>query len=173
MIKYNNLLTYMSFAVYIILLIWVVIFKWTNYISVEESIITFRKLNLVERFYACKQSFFGFDFLDIMLNVILFIPLGLFFKLMFRRKYLVILMGGIFSFIFEISQFLTCIGMFNMFDIIANTTGCVLGYVLFVFFEKIINKRFVNIVNIAVIIVGVPLCIYAIVMTIINFHYYL
>ena len=92
---------------------------------------------------------------------------------MFRRKYLVILTGGIFSFIFEISQFLTCIGMFNIFDIIANTTGCVLGYVLFLFFEKIINKRFVNIVNIAVIIVGLPLCIYAIVMTIINFHYYL
>ena len=173
MVKHNKLLTYMSFAVYIISLIWVVIFKWTNYISVEESIITFRKLNLVERFYACKQSFFGFDFIDIMLNVILFIPLGSFFMLMFRRKYLVILMGGIFSYIFEISQFLTCIGMFNMFDIIANTTGCVLGYVLFLFLEKIINKRFVNIVNIAVIIVGVPLCIYAIVMTIINFHYYL
>ena len=150
MIKYNKLLTYMSFAVYIILLIWVVIFKWTNYISVEESIITFRELNLVERLYACKQSFFGFNIIDIMLNVILFIPLGLFFKLIFRRKYLVILTGGIFSFIFEISQFLTCIGMFNMFDIIANTTGCVLGYVLFLFFEKIINKRFVNIVNITV-----------------------
>ena len=70
MIKYNKLLMYMSFTVYIILLIWVVIFKCTNYISVEESIISFRKLNLVERFYTCKQSFLGFNFIDIMLNVI-------------------------------------------------------------------------------------------------------
>jgi hypothetical protein len=45
--------------------------------------------------------------------------------------------------------------------------------VMFLFFEKIINKRFVDTINIVIIIVGVPLCIYAIVMTIINFHYYL
>ena len=173
MINYNKKLIYISFAVYMILLVWVIIFKWSNYIAAQECIITFRKLDLAERFLTCQQSFIGFNFVDIVLNSILFLPMGLFFSLLFKKEYFVLLIGTAFSFIFEISQFFTCIGMFNIFDIIGNATGCVLGYVLFLFFEKIINKRFVDIINIVIIVVGVPLCIYAIVMTTINFHYYL
>jgi glycopeptide antibiotics resistance protein len=156
-----------------ILLLWAVIFKWTNYIAAQECIITYRKLNLVQRFLTCKQNFIGFDFLDIILNTILFLPMGLCFTLLFQKKHFILLIGIACSFIFEISQFFTCVGMFNIFDIIGNATGCVLGYVLFLFFEKIINKRFVDTINIVIIVVGVPLCIYAIVMTTINFHYYL
>ena len=167
MIKYNKKFMYMSFAIYIILLIWVVIFKWTNYIAAQESIITYRKLNLAQRF------FIGFDFFDTILNIILFLPMSLCFTLLFQKKHFILLIGIACSFIFEISQFFTCIGMFNIFDIIGNATGCVLGYVLFLFFEKIINKRFVDTINIVIIVAGVPLCIYAIVMTIINFRYYL
>ena len=173
MIKYNKKFMYMSFAIYIILLILVVIFKWTNYIAAQECIIIYRKLNLAQRFFACKQSFIGFDFFDIILNIILFLPMSLCFTLLFQKKHFILLIGIACSFIFEISQFFTCIGMFNIFDIIGNATGCVLGYVLFLFFEKIINKRFVDTINIVIIVAGVPLCIYAIVMTIINFHYYL
>ena len=72
MIKYNKKFMYMSFAIYIILLIWVVIFKWTNYIAAQECIITFRKLSLTQRFLACKQSFVGCDFVDIVLIGLLY-----------------------------------------------------------------------------------------------------
>ena len=173
MINYNKKLIYISFAVYMILLVWVIIFKWSNYIAAQECIITFRKLDLAKRFFVCKQTFIGFDFFDIILNTILFLPMSLCFTLLFQKKHFILLIGIACSFIFEISQFFTCVGMFNIFDIIGNATGCVLGYVLFLFFEKIINKRFVDTINIVIIVVGVPLCIYAIVMTTINFHYYL
>lgn len=173
MIKYNKKFMYMSFAIYMILLIWVIIFKWSNYIAAQECIITFRKLDLAERFLTCQQSFIGFNFFDIILNTILFLPMSLCFTSLFQKKHFILLIGIVCSFIFEISQFFTCVGMFNIFDIIGNATGCVLGYVLFLFFEKIINKRFVDTINIVIIVVGVPLCIYAIVMTTINFHYYL
>ena len=173
MIKYNKKLMYISFAVYIILLIWVIIFKWSNYIAAQESIITFRKLNLMQRFLACKRSFVGFDVTDIVLNTLLFLPMGLFFALLFKKECFILLIGVACSLIFEISQFFTCIGMFNVFDLIGNVAGCAIGYVLFLIFKRIINKYFVDITNIIVVSFGAPLCVYAIVITIMNFHYYL
>ena len=71
--KYNKNLMYISFAIYIMLLIWVIMFKWTNYIAVQECIVSFRKLTLTQRFIECKQSFFGFDFTDMVLNALLYI----------------------------------------------------------------------------------------------------
>ena len=94
MIKYNKKFMYMSFAIYIILLIWVVIFKWTNYIAAQESIITYRKLNLAQRF------FIGFDFFDTILNIILFLPMSLCFTLLFQKKHFILLIGIACSFIF-------------------------------------------------------------------------
>ena len=172
MINYNKKLIYISFAVYMILLVWVIIFKWSNYIAAQECIITYRKLDLAKRFLVCQQSFIGFNFIDIVLNAILFLPMGLFFSLLFKKEYFILLIGTVFSFIFEISQFFTCIGMFNIFDIIGNVIGCLIGYVLFLIFKRIINKRFVDITNVVIVSLGAPLCIYAIVMTIINFNYY-
>jgi glycopeptide antibiotics resistance protein len=164
---------YIAFAIYIMLLIWVIVFKWTNYIAAQECIITFRKLDLAERFLACKKSFIGFDFSDLILNILLFLPMGSIFAPLFKKKYLILIIAVACSLVFEISQFFTCIGMSNIFDFLGNIVGCVIGFAIFLLLEKRITKRFIDITNIVVIIVGAPLCIYAIVMTIINFHYYL
>ena len=173
MIKYYKKLMYISFVIYMILLIWVIIFKWTNYKAAEECIITFRKLNLIQRYLASKHSFIRFDFFDLLLNSILFFPMGLFYTLLFKKEYFILLTGICCSFIFEISQFFTCIGMFNIFDIIGNVLGCTIGYCLFLIFKKIFSKRFTTIINIIIILLGLPFCIYAIFMTIKNFNYYL
>ena len=41
---------YGALAMYVIMLIWVVVFKWTNYEAAEHSIITFRHLSISERY---------------------------------------------------------------------------------------------------------------------------
>ena len=171
--EYSKKLMYLSLILYMILLIWVVIFKWTNYQAAQECVYTYRKFNLIQRLIACNQCFFRFDFIDIVLNILIFLPMGLYFVVILSKKQLILLIGLTFSLIFEISQFFTCIGMFNIFDVIGNVIGCAIGYLLFLISKKIINKRLINVLNIVIILFCTPQCIYAIIMTIINFNYYL
>ena len=173
MIKYNKKLMYTSFFIYIVLLIWIIIFKWTNYQAAQESIITFRKFNISERYIACKPSFWGFDIVDIVLNLLLFLPLGLYFTLLLKRKHLILLIGLLLTISFEISQFFTCIGMYNSFDIIGNVLGCVLGYVLFLFLRRFFKQKVIDTTNIIITVLLTPVCFYAIIITIVNFNYYL
>lgn len=171
--KISKKLMCCSLTIYFILLIWVIIFKWTNYEAAEHSIITFRHLELHERILSIKPWVFTLDNIDLILNILLFLPLGLLYTFLLNKKYLVILIGLILTFVFEISQFFTCIGMFNFYDIIGNFVGCVLGYVIHLLLFRFISKKFINAVNIILIFLLSPVCIYAIIMTIINFNIYL
>ena len=171
--QFNKKLMYISLAIYAIMLIWVVVFKWTNYEAAEHSIITFRHLGLSERYDACYQWFFTCDPVDIALNAILFLPLGLFYVLLLKRKYLIVLIGLLLTIVFEISQFFTCIGMFNVYDLLSNFLGCIIGYVLFLLLHKFICKKVIDVANIVVIAIFSPICVYAIIMTIINFGSYM
>lgn len=173
MMKFNKTLMYISFSIYLLLLVWMIVFKWTNYVAAQECIITFRHLDIGTRFNAISKGFFAFDLKDMMLNVLLFLPLGLLYTLLFKRKYMVLILSLILTFIFEISQFFTCIGMFSFSDILANILGCLLGYILFLLLIRLFNKKFIDTANIVIISLFSPLCIYAIIMTISNFHFYL
>lgn len=169
----NKVLLISSFLVYIILLLWVIVFKWTNYFSVTVSINNFRHLNLADRYNACYEWFFYYELKDLLLNIILFLPLGIFYILLFKRKFLVIPVGFILIILLEISQFLTCIGMFNIYDILANMLGIIIGYILYLAFKKIYTPKAINIVNIITLIVFSPVVFYAIYMTIKNIEVYL
>ena len=173
MLNFNKKLMYGSLVVYAILLVWVVVFKWTNYEAAEHSIITFRHLGLSDRYIACKPWFDTLDPIDILLNLILFLPMGLYFVLLLKRKYLILIIGLILTIVFEVSQFFTCIGMFNYYDLLGNMLGCILGYILFLIFNRFVSKKIIDITNVVIISLFSPVCVYAIIMTIINFNSYL
>ncbi|MBQ8205873.1 MAG: VanZ family protein [Bacilli bacterium] len=170
---FNKKLMYGSVIIYAILLIWAIVFKWTNYEAVEHSIYTFRHLQLYERYLAIKPWSLTFDIVDIVLNMLLFLPLGLYFVLLLKRKYLIIIFSVVLTLIFEVSQFFTCIGMFNIYDLLGNIMGCVLGYILFLIFNRYVSKFFIDVTNIVILSLLSPVCIYAIIITIINFNSYL
>ncbi len=173
MIKFNKKLMYTSLVIYILLLVWVIVFKWTNGEIVQDCILTFRRLDLFERYVACKPWFSELDLIDMVLNVLLFLPMGLYYILLLKRKYLILIIGFLLTFVFEISQFFTCIGMFNYYDILGNMLGCILGYVLFLLFNRFVSRKFIDTVNVVIIALFTPLCMYAIITTVSNFHYYL
>lgn len=67
-------------------------------------------------------------------NVIAFIPLGYFIKVIYcsKKKLLYFLFLCITSIIaIEIFQFLTLVGSFDVDDIFLNTIGCLIGYLLY------------------------------------------
>ena len=96
-----------------------------------------------------------------------------FVKRLLKRKYLIIIFSVVLTLIFEVSQFFTCIGMFNIYDLLGNIMGCVLGYILFFIFNRYVSKFFIDVTNIVILSLLSPVCIYAIIITIINFNSYL
>ena len=171
-LKYNKVLFIVSFLIYAILLIWVVVFKWINYNSVIISINNFRELDLTSRYDACFEWFFYFDIKDLFLNIILLFPLGIYYLMFLKRKYLIIPIGIVLTLFFEISQFFTCVGMLNVYDIIGNIIGVGLGYIFYLLLKRIYTDKIINIINITVIVLLTPVVIYAIYMSIKNIGVY-
>lgn len=78
-------------------------------------------------------------------NVLAFLPMGFFFPLLFRKfNGFWKTVGAVFlaTTSVEILQFVTRVGSFDVDDIILNTLGGILGYLLFViFFLIMFNKK--------------------------------
>lgn len=125
-------------AIYLLILIWLVLFKLTFYIS---SVLDYhhRSLNLVP-FSAPKVVDGRIDYGEMILNCIFFIPFGLllnvnFKKVRFLPKLAVIM---VFSFTFELIQFIFAIGAADITDVITNTVGGFLGLTLYSLSNKYI-----------------------------------
>ncbi len=70
------------------------------------------------------------------MNILLFVPLGIFGYLAFRRKRLKVtilcstIIGFTLSFIIECTQLITGRGIFEVTDLVTNTCGCIIGSVM-------------------------------------------
>ena len=85
----------------------------------------------------------SFYLIENLLNIILFVPIGLFLKMTFRNiKFIQILLCGLlFSLTIEISQLILYRGWFEVDDLMQNTLGAILGYFIF----KILNLCMIKI----------------------------
>lgn len=81
---------------------------------------------------------------EIVLNVILFIPVGILLPFIFCEKiryYKALLLGFCFSFVIECSQLLFCRGLFEWDDMIDNSIGAMIGCVLVNQLKEKISER--------------------------------
>ncbi|AKA67446.1 VanZ family protein [Clostridium scatologenes] len=77
-------------------------------------------------------------------NIIIFIPFGYFIPSLnekYSRFSNVLISTACFSLFFEISQYILGVGSSDVDDIILNTTGGIIGYVLYKYINKLIPKR--------------------------------
>lgn len=72
-------------------------------------------------------------------NFLLFIPFGLFFPEQKNWKWVVI-SASITSVVIELTQYVFILGECELDDVISNTIGALIGFLLFVFAEKIYRK---------------------------------
>ena len=79
---------------------------------------------------------------QIIMNVILFVPIGFFAGGALKKKHIwhAFGFGFILSLFIEVTQLISTRGVFNVDDIIHNTLGCVLGFLCFVFCYKMIKR---------------------------------
>lgn len=135
MIKQVSKLTKLLFIIYCVLLAWIVLFKLTISIS---DIYGGRSINLIPFYYENEVSF---HFKEIIYNVIIFIPLGIFLKMYEKENKNIILIGLIVSISFEISQFIFKIGASDITDIITNTFGATMGVLIYNLLNKFIKNK--------------------------------
>ena len=119
-----------SFIIYVLLLSWIIVLKFRINISDLKYI---RKINLI--------PFRSNNLKEAMVNLILFVPLGMYLKYLFKdKKILNVLVIALTSLFYEVLQYIFHIGVSDITDIIINVIGGVIGILLINVITKIINK---------------------------------
>lgn len=171
----NKVLLGVAFSLYLILLIWVIGLKmnaeWLPEVGAELRSLSFKNRSALIPF----KTFFdeGFYFNDdYFFNVLIYIPMGLVLPFIFKKPWASVILIVLSSVIFEISQLFTGFGGCDTTDLICNTLGGVLGMIVYYIFRKKVPDKAINVINLVVTILASPVCVYAIVNSIINWKLY-
>jgi glycopeptide antibiotics resistance protein len=144
----GNKLTIVLFVIYLIALFWILLFK----LGVRFSYMENRKVNLIP--FSEPLILNGkIDFGEIIMNVVIFVPLGIYAGILFKRW----IFGKNLFFFFLISliveglQFILRVGAFDITDTITNTLGGIIGLMIFKAIEKVFKnsvkaQKFINII---------------------------
>lgn len=175
---YTNILSIILFCIYILLLIWIVLFKCNIYLSITNGYFEFKTLTLKERFDYYLIPFIDYfnndstqtfiKFKDGILNVFVFIPLGLYLSFFIKNnKFIkVIIYTFLISLLFEIIQLFSLLGSFQTEDLILNLVAGLLGYIIYKIIYKEKNIKVLNILSLICIIILTPILIYGVINTI-------
>lgn len=144
--KFQRNLTIFLSIVYMIILIWLVLFKFEITASNLDHI---RTINLIP-FHQSVIVNGKIQLSEIICNVLVFIPLGIYTGIYksnwsFIKKVLVSL---ILSLIFETLQYLFAIGGSDITDVIANTLGGIIGIYVYELLSKIFKNKTITVINI-------------------------
>jgi len=143
-----NKLTIVLFIIYLIALFWILLFK----LGVRFSYMGNRNVNLIP-FSELVTLNGKIDLGEIIMNVVIFVPLGIYAGILFKRW----LWGKNLFFFFLTSliveglQFILRVGAFDITDIITNTLGGIIGLMIFKAIEKLLRnslkaQKFINII---------------------------
>lgn len=150
-------LTKMLFVIYLLILVWVVLFKFDIPFS---NMGTMQSVNLEP--YAAPTRLNGeVLYSEMLLNVMIFIPLGIYLEAIFRKwplipKVLIVLFVSV---SFEILQYIFAMGASDITDVIHNVLGGLIGLLLVKLLpkKKGSSYRFLNslaIVTTVIVLVG-------------------
>jgi glycopeptide antibiotics resistance protein len=132
------------FFMYLVLMIWQLFLgPYRSYSAVRRYNIY--PFNTIINYFMNSDKFsFHIIFINLVANIVTFIPLGFFTSLLFKRLNKVITIT-IFSVLtvtsIEAMQFIFNVGVFDVDDIILNTLGCVIGFTFYKIIRCIIAQQ--------------------------------
>lgn len=121
--KQNRNFTIILLCMYGLILTWIVLLK-ASPVSELRYLPCERTLNLIPFHYDTEV---GTHLEEVVLNVLVFVPLGLFLVMLGMKAWKAILIGLCLSFVFETLQFALAIGAADVTDLITNTAGTAIG----------------------------------------------
>ena len=118
-------ITTILFAVYLAFLVWVILFKLELSLAGIEKV---REYNFIPFHYEDGNNI-RFHFSEVIDNMVVFIPIGVYLCLLFRKVPFWVETALVFviSLALECSQYIFAIGRFDITDLITNTVGGVVG----------------------------------------------
>lgn len=125
----RKVLAHIGFALYIVLLVWLIIFKLeARFWTLPQ---TGRSLNLIP-FGASMMQNGGISLSEIVFNALFFVPLGMYLSFLnvAKKPWQGILVGFAVSIAFEAVQFAFKIGASDITDVIMNTLGTAIGVLI-------------------------------------------
>jgi glycopeptide antibiotics resistance protein len=163
--KKQKVVSILLFILYFLLLIWVVLFKFRSPFSQVGYL---RNINLIP-FGASVIIDRGrgpqIDLEEIIMNILVFVPLGVYAKIFLPKKPFFLLAGLCFlvSLCFEVLQYILAIGASDITDLINNTLGGILGIGLFMLLNKHLKEKAVKVVNIiGIVVISVGMSLFGI-----------
>lgn len=137
-------LTKALLLIYLVVLGWIILLKLGVHFSYMEK----RNINLIpfaNGYYSMTET---------ILNVVIFIPLGIYLGILLRKRTFVLKIFSFFliSLILESLQYALKIGTFDITDLLTNTTGGIIGYLLFRTLQKLNSnhlktQKFFNVIG--------------------------
>lgn len=137
--KYLKTVVSILFIFYLVILVWVVLFKLQFVFSdIDHS----RSINLIPFQYSTSAGE-QFHIKEVMENVLIFIPFGILLSMLAPRMKLrnkcLIIIGT--SFGLETMQFVLSIGATDITDLITNSLGGIIGIALYALLLKVVKDR--------------------------------
>ena len=142
----RDALTLVLFAVYLLALTWLILFKLQ--FSIPDRNVG-RPVNLIPLLGS-----FGDNgvirFAEIRANILVFIPLGIYICMLkakwpFVKKVLAVV---VLTLAFEITQFIFAIGSADITDVLSNTLGGVIGIGIYALLSKLLKGRTNQVINV-------------------------
>jgi len=145
----TNKLTTVLFIIYLIVLFWIIVFKFNLRLPPLRNM---RNINLIpfsQPLILNGEIAFG----EIIMNVVIFVPLGMYAGILFKRWITLkkLFLFFLISLICEVLQYILNIGASDITDIINNTLGGLIGLMIFNGIEKVFknsvkSQKFINII---------------------------
>lgn len=162
-------------VVYLTLLIWVIGLKynssWLPSLGAEmRSHTIMSRINLKPLI----TNYRGL--IHFLANILIYIPMGVLLQTIFPRKSwdrLNCLIVFLTSLVFELSQLFTGFGGCDILDLISNTLGGYIGILFYTYNKEITTAKKINIVQSTVIVLFLPIAIYAVVNTMKHWYLYI
>lgn len=123
-------------AVYFLMVVWIILFKMSA-LSEIAYLDHIRSINLIPFHYDEERSYHLAEVLE---NVMIFIPLGVYFKMLKVTDLKTVLFGLLVSLGLEVLQFILAVGATDITDIITNTAGTALGVGIYALLSRIFKK---------------------------------
>lgn len=149
-INYKTIL-YIVFFIYLLVLIKIILFKTNSFVDILKGNTSagYRGVNLIP--FKTIVNFFnmeGFSFLrafsNTVGNIAIFLPLGYLLPILTKKInniYKILSISMSISIIFESLQYIFYLGSLDIDDIILNTLGGVIGYIIYFYMKKFTNSN--------------------------------
>ena len=174
------------FVSYIIIFIWIVIFKCSLVDDLKITHQNISRLSLYERLLNTSEiesfiyriqtgEFLHRSILEPLLNIVIFVPIGMYLTYFQKEKSIfnTYVISFILSLSIELIQFATMIGGFSYLDLITNVIGGVAGYFAYSIIYREERIRSLNVISIVSLSLTTPIAILAIISTTANIDFYI